>query len=184
MHRNSVGANNTTGLNFFVQRPFVENTNGNYDSDGDGVEDRTYAFRFTGTNSLDAQEQVGIAGVMTLSGHSGNVQVPYYPTDRVEDVINRINDSNGEVKAYLDRNNNLVLKATAAQEIENPDFVIRHVEDSGYFLVGYSGILNRRRGKCLRLRRGERGERALRNGRGGRARAICRGSVHESFDLP
>lgn len=142
VHRNSVGANNTTGLDFFVQRPFVENTNGNYDSDGDGVEDRTYAFRFTGTNSLDAQEQIGIAGVMTLSGHSGNVQVPYYPTDRVEDVINRINDSNGEVKAYLDRNNNLVLKATAAQEIENPDFVIRHVEDSGYFLAGYSGILS------------------------------------------
>lgn len=142
VHRNSVGANNTTGLDFFVQRPFVENTNGNYDSDGDGVEDRTYAFRFTGTNALDAQEQIGIAGVMTLSGHSGNVQVPYYPTDRVEDVINRINDSNGEVKAYLDRNNNLVLKATAAQEIENPDFVIRHVEDSGYFLAGYSGILS------------------------------------------
>lgn len=142
VHRNSVGANNTTGLDFFVQRPFVENTNGNYDSDGDGIEDRTYAFRFTGTNSLDAQEQVGIAGVMTLSGHSGNVQVPYYPTDRVEDVINRINDSNGEVKAYLDRNNNLVLKATAAQDIENPDFVIRHVEDSGYFLAGYAGILN------------------------------------------
>ncbi len=142
VHRNSVGANNTTGLDFFVQRPFVENTNGNYDSDGDGIEDRTYAFRFTGTNSLDAQEQIGIAGVMTLSGHTGNVQVPYYPTDRVEDVINRINDSNGEVKAYLDRNNNLVLKATAAQEIENPDFVIRHVEDSGYFLAGYSGILS------------------------------------------
>lgn len=142
VHRNSVGANNTTGLDFFVQRPFVENTNGNYDSDGDGVEDRTYAFRFTGTNALDAQEQIGIAGVMTLSGHTGNVQVPYYPTDRVEDVINRINDSNGEVKAYLDRNNNLVLKATAAQEIENPDFVIRHVEDSGYFLAGYSGILS------------------------------------------
>lgn len=142
VHRNSVGANNTTGLDFFVQRPFVENTNGNYDSDGDGIEDRTYAFRFTGTNALDAQEQIGIAGVMTLSGHTGNVQVPYYPTDRVEDVINRINDSNGEVKAYLDRNNNLVLKATAAQEIENPDFVIRHVEDSGYFLAGYSGILS------------------------------------------
>lgn len=141
VHRNSVGANNTTGLDFFVQRPFVENTNGNYDSDGDGIEDRTYAFRFTGTNSLDAQEQIGIAGVMTLSGHAGNVQVPYYPTDRVEDVINRINDSNGAVKAYLDRNNNLVLKATASQEIENPDFVIRHVEDSGYFLAGYSGIL-------------------------------------------
>lgn len=141
VHRNAVGANKTTGLDFFTSRPFVENTNGNYDSDGDGVEDKTYAFRFTGTNALDAQEQIGIEGVMTLAGHSGNIQVAYYPTDRVEDVVNRINDSNGEVKAYLDRNNNLVLKATTSQAIENPDFVIRHVEDSGRFLAGYAGIL-------------------------------------------
>ncbi len=142
VHRNAVGANKTTGLDFFVSRPFVENTNGNYDSDGDGVEDKSYVFRLTGTNALDAQEQIGIEGVMTLSGHAENIQVPYYPTDRVEDVVNRINDSNGEVKAYLDRNNNLVLKASTSQAIENPDFVIRHVEDSGHFLAGYAGILS------------------------------------------
>ena len=51
VHRNSVGANKTTGLDFFTSRPFVENTNGNYDSDGDGVEDKTYAFRFTKSES-------------------------------------------------------------------------------------------------------------------------------------
>ena len=141
VHRNAVGANNVTGLDFFIQRPFVENTVGNYDSNGDGIEDKSYIFRLTGTNNLNPQEQVGIEGVMTLSGPTGNVNVAYYPTDTVEDVINRINDSNGEVKAYLDRNSNLVLKATTAEDIYNPDFVIRHVEDSGHFLAGYSGIL-------------------------------------------
>ena len=141
VHRNAVGANNITGLDFFIQRPFVENTVGNYDSNGDGIEDKSYIFRLTGTNNLNPQEQVGIEGVMTLSGPTGNVNVAYYPTDTVEDVINRINDSNGEVKAYLDRNSNLVLKATTAEDIYNPDFVIRHVEDSGHFLAGYSGIL-------------------------------------------
>lgn len=141
VHRNAVGANNVTGLDFFVERPFVENTVGNYDSDGDGVEDKSYIFRFTGTNKLNPQEQIGIEGTMTLSGPTGNVNVAYHPTDTVEDVINRINDSNGEVKAYLDRNSNLVLKATTAEDIYNPDFVIRHVEDSGHFLAGYSGIL-------------------------------------------
>ena len=141
VHRNAVGANNVTGLDFFIQRPFVENTVGNYDSNGDGSEDKSYIFRLTGTNNLNPQEQVGIEGVMTLSGPTGNVNVAYYPTDTVEDVINRINDSNGEVKAYLDRNSNLVLKATTAEDIYNPDFVIRHVEDSGHFLAGYSGIL-------------------------------------------
>ena len=141
VHRNAVGSNNVTGLDFFVQRPFVENTVGNYDSDGDGIEDKSYIFRFTGTNSLNPQEQIGIEGQMILSGPKGDVTVAYHPTDRVEDVINRINDSNVEVKAYLDRNSKLVLKATTAEDIYNPDFVIRHVEDSGLFLTGYSGIL-------------------------------------------
>lgn len=142
IHRNAYGANNVTGLDFFTQHSFVENVNGNFDRNGDGAFDHSYIFRFTGTTRLNPQEQIGFEGVMTFSGPSGNVQVAYHPTDTVETVINRINDSNGEVKAYLDRNSNLVLKGTTAQNMENPDFVIRHVEDSGFFLTGYSGILS------------------------------------------
>ena len=141
VHRNAYGANHVTGLNFFTQHPFVENVNGNFDRDGDGAFDHSYVFRFTGTTKLDAQAQVGLEGVMTFSAAGGTVEVAYHPTDTVETVINRINDSNGEVKAYLDRNGSLVLKGTTASAIENPDFVIRHVEDSGFFLTGYSGIL-------------------------------------------
>ena len=141
VHRNAVGANKVTGLDFFVQHSFVENANGNFDRNGDGELDTSYIFRFTGTNALDMQQQVGIEGVMRFSGTDGEVQVPYFHTDTVETVIARINDSTSEVKAYLDKNNHLVLKATTAQDVENPDFVIRHVEDSGYFLAGYSGIL-------------------------------------------
>jgi len=141
VHRNAVGANRTTGLNFFVQHSFVENANGNYDRNGDGQLDTSYIFRFTGNNELDLQQQVGIEGTIKLSGKSGDVEITYHHTDTVETVIQRINDSTSEVKAYLDKNNHLVLKGTAAQEYENPDFVIRHVEDSGYFLSGYSGIL-------------------------------------------
>lgn len=142
VHRNAVGANKVTGLDFFIQHSFVENTNGNYDRNGDGELDTSYIFRFSGINSLDLQQQVGIEGVMTLSGSNGDVQIPYYHTDTVETVIARINDSTSEVKAYLDRNNRLVLKGTTSENLNNPDFVIRHVEDSGYFLSGYAGILN------------------------------------------
>lgn len=141
VHRNAIGKNNTTGLDFFVQHDFVENVNGNYDRNGDGVEDTSYIFRMTGTNALKMQEQIGLSGTMTINSASGNIDVAYFSTDTVEDVINRINDSNGEVKAYLDRNSCLVLKATSSKGMENPDFVIRHVEDSGMFLTGYSGIL-------------------------------------------
>lgn len=141
IHKNAVGANGVTGLDFFVEQPFVTNAMGNYDRNGDGVEDSTYVFRMTGGNQLKAEDQTGLTGTITIAGKSGNINVPYYPTDTVEAVVNRINDSDGEVKAYLDRNNKLVLKATTAADMNNPDFVIRHVEDSGYFLSGYAGIL-------------------------------------------
>ena len=141
VHRAGIGMNNVSGLDFFVQRPFVTSVSGSYDRDGDGVDDHSYIFRFTGTNELNPQEKVGLEGVMTLSGKSGTISVPYHATDTIEEVVARINDSDGEVKAYLDRENHLVLKATTAQSMENPDFVIRHVEDSGMFLASYSGIL-------------------------------------------
>ncbi len=141
VHRNATGMNGTTGLDFFTSHPFVENVRGNYDYDADGVMDRSYIFRFTGRHKLNSQEQIGLAGTMTFSAPDGRVEVAYNATDTVADVIDRINDSNGEVKAYLDRNNNLVLKATTALSQSNPDFVIRHVEDSGMFLTGYAGIL-------------------------------------------
>lgn len=142
VHRDGIGMNNVTGLDFFVQRPFVTSVNGNFDRNGDGTDDSSYIFRFTGTNALNPQDKVGLEGVMTFSGKEGNIQVPYHATDTIEEVVNRINDSDGEVKAYLDRDNHLVLKATTSLAMENPDFVIRHVEDSGLFLAGYSGILN------------------------------------------
>ncbi len=142
IHKNASGLNKVSGLDFFVQHYFVENSNGNFDRDGDGTLDTSYVFRLSGTNELDLQQQVGIEGVITLNGNNGNVQIPYYHTDTVETVIGRINDSTSEVKVYLDQNNHLILKATSAQNRNNPDFVIRHVEDSGYFLAGYSGILN------------------------------------------
>ena len=142
VHRAGVGANNVSGLDFFVQHPFVTDVKGNYDRNGDGTVDSSYVFRLSGTNELNPQDKVGLDGVMTLSGKTGNITVPYYANDTIEAVIARINDSQGEVKAYLDRDNHLVLKATTAQAMENPDFVIRHVEDSGMFLAGYSGILN------------------------------------------
>jgi flagellar hook-associated protein 1 FlgK len=63
----------------------------------------------------------------------------------VADIIGRINGSGAEVVASLNRDGMLTLRATAAEPVngvrENPDFVIRHVSDSGHFLTGYAGLL-------------------------------------------
>lgn len=141
IHRSAYGSNERTGVEFFSEYPFVNNVLGNYDRDGDGAFDSTYVFRMHGANTLNAEEQIGISGAMSLSGPDGNVEVEYFPTDTVGDVVSRINRANTEVVARLDRNGRLALKATPAEEIENPDFVVRHVEDSGQFLVGYAGLL-------------------------------------------
>ncbi|MDR0399366.1 MAG: flagellar hook-associated protein FlgK [Treponema sp.] len=146
IHRDGYGINGARGNNFFSEYPFVTNVNGNYDRDGDGIYDSSYIYRVNGANVLEAQAQVGLEGEISLSGpDGGNVQIPYYSTDTVQDIITRINNSGAEVAARLNRDGYLSLKATAASRVEgleqqNPDFVIRHIEDSGYFLGGYAGI--------------------------------------------
>lgn len=141
VHSTGVGLNGESGNEFFVEYPRVLNGLGNYDANGDGEFDTSYIFRMTGANELNGQQQVGLAGTMTLPGPEGDVQIDYAPTDTVSDIIARINNSRSEVVARLDRNNRLTLKGTPAANLENPDFVIRGVQDSGQFLAGYSGIL-------------------------------------------
>jgi flagellar hook-associated protein 1 FlgK len=146
VHRSAYGINGATGLDFFTEHPFVTNVNGNYDRDGDGAYDSSYIFRINGLNALEEREQVGLEGVITLSAAGGGVEVPYYPTDTVADIVSRINNSGAEVTAHLNRDGRLSLKGTPAEGAilpgGNPDFVIRHIEDSGRFLAGYAGVLN------------------------------------------
>ncbi len=140
-HRAGYGSNGKTGLDFFKEWPFINNLAGNYDANGDGAYDSTWLYRMTGGNSLSAQEQVGLRGSITLSGPAAPIEIQYFPTDTVADVVGRINSSGAEVTARLDRDGRLQLRATPAADRGNPSFVIRHVEDSGQFLGGYAGIL-------------------------------------------
>jgi flagellar hook-associated protein 1 FlgK len=145
IHRAAYGANGTTGNNFFSEYPFVANVNGNYDRAGNGVFDSSYIYRINGQNTLDPNAQPGFEGVITLSASDRQVQVQYYSTDTVTDIISRINNSGAEIVARLNREGKLSLKGTPADLVNgqrvNPDFVIRHVEDSGHFLTGYAGLL-------------------------------------------
>jgi flagellar hook-associated protein 1 FlgK len=143
-HRGAYGINGVTGQDFFTEHPFVTNVNGNYDRDGDGEYDSTYIFRVSGVNVLESRAQVGLEGVITLSSAGGARRVSYYPTDTVADIITRINNSGAEVTARLNRDGYLTMKGAPSEANPgvNPDFVIRHIEDSGRFLAGYAGLLN------------------------------------------
>jgi flagellar hook-associated protein 1 FlgK len=142
VHRKAYGLNGSTGQDFFTEHRFVTNVNGNYDRNGDGEYDSTYLFRINGVNKLEEREQIGLEGAITLSAGDGTVDVLYYPTDTVADVVSRINNSGADVTARLNRDGFLTLKGAPTGNADTPDFVIRHIEDSGHFLTGYAGVLN------------------------------------------
>ena len=141
IHENAFGLTGTTNVKFFTEHPFINNLAGNYDRDGDGVYDSSYIFRITGKNTLDSEEQIGLRGTITLAAPSGTVDMEYFPTDTVGDIVKRINNTGAEVVARLNNDGMLTLKGTPAADQTNPDFVIRYIEDSGDFLTGYAGLL-------------------------------------------
>ncbi|MBN1649090.1 MAG: flagellar hook-associated protein FlgK [Spirochaetales bacterium] len=141
IHTNAYGLNGKTGVDFFREYPFVLNNRGNYDANGDGNFDSSYIFRVNGSNVLNGSDQAGIQGTMIIQGPDGNISIDYYPTDTVFDIIHKINTAGAEIKASLNAEGKFQLKATSSFDYENPDFVIRHLEDDGYFLTGYTGIL-------------------------------------------
>ncbi|MDR1566125.1 MAG: flagellar hook-associated protein FlgK [Treponema sp.] len=142
VHQKGYGINGATGRSFFTEHPFVTNVNGGYDRNGDGEYDSSYIFRVSGTNVLESRAQAGLEGTITLSAADGARLVPYYSTDTVADIITRINNSGAEVTARLNRDGYLTMKGVPTETAETPDFVIRHIEDSGHFLAGYAGLLS------------------------------------------
>lgn len=144
IHRDGFDLNNNTNLDFFKTLPITKNANGDYDTNGDGTNDMTALFKVAGKNVLKADSEIGVAGTISLASNTQGkapIQINYVATDKVSDVIKKINNSQAEVVAYLNHNSQLGLKATTTLEKANPDFVIRHLEDSGDFLVNYSGLL-------------------------------------------
>jgi flagellar hook-associated protein 1 FlgK len=144
-HKPATGLNGRSGLEFFTEHHFTTNEQGNYDRNGDGEYDSSYIFRINGVNRLEERAQIGLEGTITLStaGDAGaTVEVNYYAEDTVADVITRINNSGADVVARLNREGLLSFKGTVTKNRDDPDFVIRHIEDSGRFLEGYAGVLS------------------------------------------
>jgi flagellar hook-associated protein 1 FlgK len=132
IHRRGFGLNLRTGSNFFREIPVSVNPSGDYDFNRDGIIDGTAIFRAGGTNSINEDDVAGLAGTITLNN---GIQVGYTGTDTVSDIITRVNNSGSDIKIYIDSDRRLVVKS------DTPDFYLTHLEDSGDFLVKYSGVL-------------------------------------------
>lgn len=144
IHSSNFDLQGNTGRLFFQEFDYVNNVRGAFDSDGDGNFDSSLIFRMMGNNRLKGSDQIGINGVLRFNAANNEdvVEIAYNSTDSVQQVIDRINQSGSEVLASLNKEGRLILRASSATNLSNMDFVIRHVEDSGEFLVGYAGLLN------------------------------------------
>ncbi len=144
VHKTGFGLNNETGIDFFTEIPITTNVNGDYDLSQDGTNDSTLLFKVSGTNMLDEDALLGVSGTLTFGNAvrgGANIEVDYSSQMKVKDLVTRINSSAANVSAYLDNNDNLVLKARTYEDYKRPNFFIDHIEDSGDFLVGVSGLL-------------------------------------------
>jgi flagellar hook-associated protein 1 len=145
IHRDGFGMNGKTNVNFFDIKTLSNNSMGEFDSNGDGINDMTAIFRVSGKTSLEKDRPIGISGTLTFHKNDGNhtpVYVSYSKDDTVGQVIARINNSRVGVNASLNHDSQLTIKATLSEENPKMNFVLQHLEDSGQFLVGLSGILS------------------------------------------
>lgn len=144
VHRDGFGLTKETNVNFFDLENLSRNIRGNFDLTGNGQDDVSAVFKMAGRNKVVADRPIGVAGTLTFAKNdasSTSIYVTYRPDDTLSSVIERINRSGAGVVAYVNHNDNLVLKGKTAEDDWRTNFMIRHVEDSGELLVGFSGLL-------------------------------------------
>lgn len=144
IHRDGFSRRNETNIDFFKTMMISDNVEGNFDLNNDGLDDITAVFKVSGNNRIDASAAIGMSGTLTFVSNDeleSIKQIDYNSTDTAISIIKKINDAKLGVVAYINHNSELALKATVANDSEKKNFVIRHLEDSGQFLVGLTGIL-------------------------------------------
>ncbi len=144
IHRDGFGLNERTNINFFTIQSLAEDIAGNWDADGDGQADRSALFKISGVNALQQDAEIGISGTLTLAKNDAKstpVFIEYQATDKIKDVIHKINISGAGVVAYLNHHQQLAFRSKLADDHHQNNFMIRHIEDSGQFLVGLAGVL-------------------------------------------
>ncbi len=144
VHKDGFGRRGETNINFFNHLPISDNSEGNFDLNNNGINNVTAIFKIAGNNKVDASAAIGIRGVLTFARNNemdAVAEIDYNESDTVNSVIKKINDAKLGVAAYIDHRGHFALKATLATDNDKKNFMIRHLEDSGRFFTGHTGIL-------------------------------------------
>jgi flagellar hook-associated protein 1 len=144
VHRDGFSRRNETNIDFFNHLMISDNVDGNFDLNNDGMADVTAIFKVSGNNKIDASAAIGMSGTLTFVSNNeleSSVPIDYNASDTALNIIKKINDAHMGVVAYMNHNGQFAIKATTAEDTDKKNFMIRHLEDSGQFLVGLTGIL-------------------------------------------
>ncbi|MDA3900665.1 MAG: flagellar hook-associated protein FlgK [Spirochaetes bacterium] len=144
VHRDGFGKNGRTNIDFFKLINKSDNIEGNVDLNNDGEDDVSAVFKVAGKNRIDASAAIGVNGTLLFRKNDGEealLPIDYVSTDTVFTVIEKINRAKLGVAAYVSHDGNFTIKATTAEDTPAKNFMIRHLEDSGQFLVGLTGVL-------------------------------------------
>jgi len=144
IHRDGFGRNGKTNIDFFKQINVSDSVEGNHDLNNDGVADITAIYKVSGNNKIDASAAIGIRGTLTFISnyeHELEQQIDYTESDTINTVIKKINDAKLGVVAYINHDGEFAIKGTISGDNDKKNFLIRHLEDSGQFLVGLTGVL-------------------------------------------
>ncbi len=145
IHKDGFGLNMTTDNKFFKEMSVTPYANGDYDFNNNGIPNGTAIFKVSGTEKIDENTVIGNGGFLNFGPAvpGGNdITIQYNSIDKVKDVIDKINQSDAGVSAYLNQRGQLSFKAKYPSDDRFHPFVIRHIEDSGNFLVGIAGLLH------------------------------------------
>lgn len=144
VHKDGFGRRGETNVNFFNHLAISDNPEGNFDLNNNGINNITAIFKVAGSNKVDSSAAIGIRGTLTFARndeYDSIAEIDYNESDTVNSVIKRINDAKLGVSAYIDHRGHLAVKATLAKDDDKKNFMIRHLEDSGQFFVGLTGVL-------------------------------------------
>lgn len=142
VHRQGFDNYQQRGLDFFTEVNLSANAFGNFDLNADGIQNASMIYKVTGNNAVNANAVVGENGTLIFQAVNSDddVAVDYTAGERISDVLKKINDSEANVNAYLNDQNQLVIRARSG--MDNKNLAIKYLEDSGQFLVGITGVLN------------------------------------------
>ncbi len=144
VHKDGFGRRGETNVNFFNHLAISDNPEGNFDLNNNGINNVTAIFKVAGSNKVDSSAAIGIRGTLTFArndAYDSIAEIDYNESDTVNSVIKRINDAKLGVAAYIDHRGHFAVKATLAKDDDKKNFMLRHMEDSGQFLVGLTGVL-------------------------------------------